>query len=484
MSESLKQKTVNGVIWSAVERFSTLAIQMVCTLIIAQFLSPADFGIVGMITIFTGIAQCLVDSGFRTALIRKKDVTDIDYSSVFYFNVLVSLLLYAILYVASPYIATFYSQPLLESVSKITFLVIPVSALGLVHGTIMTRSLAFKAISRVTIIAALSSGIVGITLAVLYKNLWAIVVQNILFYVMQTLLLWLSNNWKPLIAFSLASIKSMFGFSFNMMLSSLIGTIFNNIHGLLIGKLYTPSDLGNYSQAQKLQSLPSTSITEVIQRVTYPVLSKYQDDDNKLKSAYKRMIGVAFLIVSFVMFWLMGISTVLFDILFNKEWSDAGKYFAILCLNGVFYPLHSININILTVKGKSKVYLTLEICRRIMFLSVVCISAFFSIYIFVWGMVVYSILALILNLTICGHYIQYSFLEQIKDLLPTFLIGLFTMLLIKFGIGHFFINKWILITTQTAVGLTCMFAIPYYTHNKYLKELIGIMKGKLGKATA
>lgn len=478
-NKSLKQSTVNGVIWSAVEKFSTLAIQMICTLIIAQFLTPSDFGTVGMLTIFIAIAQCLVDSGFRTALIRKSNASNLDYSSVFYFNIVFSAVLYCALYFGSPFIASFYNIPELEDVAKIAFVVIPINAFGLIQGTILTKNLQFKTITRVTLYSAIISGAVGVYLAFQYKSLWALVVQHVLFYFLQTCFLWLFTKWRPLTAFSVASIRGMLSFSLNMMLSSLIGTIFSNLYGLIIGKLYTPADLGNYSQAQKLQSLPSTSITEVIQRVTYPVLSRFQHDDTLLKNAYRRMIGVSFLIVAYVMFILMGISTPLFDILFSKEWEMAGKFFAILCLNGVFYPLHSININILTVKGKSKEYLFLEIARRCIFVLVVAITAHFTIDVFVWGMVVYSVIVLTLNLTVCGHYIQYSLFDQIKDLTPTFLIGATAMIVAKYGISLLISNSWLLGLTQLIVVLLIMLSLSVVTRNKYFYEIIEIAQSKL-----
>ena len=248
---------------------------------------------------------------------------------------------------------------------------------------------------------------------------------------------------------------------------------------LVIGKLYTPTALGNYTQAQKLQSIPSSSITEVIQRVSYPVLVKFQEDDEMLKYAYKKMIGLTFFVVSNIMFLLMGVSTPLFNILFSEEWNMAGRFFAILCFNGVFYPLHSINLNILTVKGKSKEFLYLEVSRRCILMLIIAISAFGTIEVFVWGQVAYSIIVLVLNLTVCGRYIQYSLLEQVKDLLPSFLLGLFTMSIIKFVIPIFIVNTWLLICGQLFVGSIIILSIAYITNNCFYKELIQIVRQKL-----
>ena len=476
---SIKQQAVSGVVWSAVERFSSLAIQMICTLVIAQFLTPADFGVFGMLTFFTAISQCLVDSGFRTALIRKNDAQDVDYSSVFYFNILFSIVLYLVLFSLASPISVFYDTPILEDDCKYSFLVIPISSIGLIQGTILTKKLKFKTITSATIIAASVSGIAGIAWAYVFRNLWALVFQNLLYYTLQTLLLWIITNWRPVFKFSILSIKNLFSFSFNMMLGTLIATICNNVYLLVIGKLYTPTALGNYTQAQKLQSIPSSSITEVIQRVSYPVLVKFQEDDEMLKYAYKKMIGLTFFVVSNIMFLLMGVSTPLFNILFSEEWNMAGRFFAILCFNGVFYPLHSINLNILTVKGKSKEFLYLEVSRRCILMLIIAISAFGTIEVFVWGQVAYSIIVLVLNLTVCGRYIQYSLLEQVKDLLPSFLLGLFTMSIIKFVIPIFIVNTWLLICGQLFVGSIIILSIAYITNNCFYKELIQIVRQKL-----
>lgn len=477
----LKKETINGVLWSAIEQFSTLGVQMICTLVIARFLTPSDFGIVGMLSIFTAISLCLINSGFKTALIRKNDATDIDYSTILYFNIIIGFAIYIILYFCSPLISKFYNEPLLDTISKFTFLVLPISAFGLIQSTILTKNLKFKILFYCSFIAALISGVIGVVLAILYKDVWAIVIQNLSFYTIQTILLWTLTSWRPLCKFSISSIKRMYGFSISMMFSTLIATIFNNLYVLIIGKLYTPTDLGNYSQAHKLQTIPSNSITEVIQRVSYPVLARFQDNDEMLCNAYKRIIRITFYIVSIIMFILMGTSSQLFDILFNDEWNMAGNFFSILCLNGVFYPLHSINLNILSVKGKGKEFLTLEIVRRAILLSILFISCFFDIQTFVWGQVVYSIIVLFINLFVCGKYIRYKMTEQLKDLMPTFIIGLSVMLFIKYIIPMISIDNTLLFFLQISVGLLIFLIISILFKLYEFYEIVDIIKPYIHK---
>lgn len=478
MGDNIKQKAVNSVIWSAVEQFSTLGIQMLCTLVIARFLKPSDFGTVGMLSIFTAVSLCLINSGFKTALIRKKDSTDVDYSSVFYFNVFISIVLYVILFFCSKYIADFYNIPELESISKVTFLVLPISAFSLIQVTILTKNIDFKTQFRTSLIAAIVSGFIGICLALYYKNVWAVVFQNLSFYGIQCIMLWVLSKWKPLMLFSFESIKGMFSFSMNMMLSTLVATFFNNLYVLVIGKIYTPTDLGNFSQAQKLQNISSSSITEVVQRVSFPVLSKFQSDDAMLATVYKKIIRVTFFVVSFVMFLLMGSAKNLFGVLFDEKWVMAGSFFSILCLNGVLYPLHSINLNVLSVKGKGSQYLSLEIIRRAVLLIILLVSSFFDIETFVWGQVLYSIIVLFINLYTCGKQINYSVASQCKDLFPTFLLGLSMMIVLKIIDSHLIGNPFFRLIEQLILGTILYLSVAFVFNNYAFKELMIIIKNK------
>ena len=478
MGDSIKQKAISSVIWSAIEQFSTLGIQMLCTLVVARFLKPSDFGTVGMLSIFTAVSLCLINGGFKTALIRKKDSTDVDYSSVFYFNVFISIVLYGILFFCSKYIANFYNIPELESISKVTFLVLPISAFSLIQVTILTKNIEFKTLFRASLIAAVVSGVIGICLALYRKNVWAVVCQNLSFYSIQCIMLWIFSKWKPLMLFSSESIKSMFGFSMNMMLSSLVTTFFNNLYVLVIGKIFTPTDLGNFSQAHKLQNISSSSITEVVQRVSFPVLSKFQSDDAMLAAVYKKIIRVTFFVVSFVMFLLMGSAKNLFGVLFDEKWVMAGSFFSILCLNGVLYPLDSINLNVLSVKGKGRQYLTLEIIRRVVLLIILFVSSFFDIETFVWGQVLYSIIVLFINIYTSGKQINYSVASQCKDLFPTFLLGFSMMIVLKTIDSHLIGNSIFRLMEQLILGTIIYIGIAFVFKNYALKELLAIIKKK------
>lgn len=406
-------------IWNAVENFSQLGIQMVCTFILARFLTPSDFGILGMLVVFTQIARTITDSGFGVALIRAKDVTELDYSSIFYVNVLISIVLYFILYFCSGVIADFYHQPILNDMCKFTFLVVPIFGLQVVHRAIMVKKIQFKEQGFMSMAAAIISSIVAIILAHQWRNVWALVVQNILMAFLNTLFYWIFSKWHPKPIFSWVSIKKYFTFSKNLLVSSLIGNVFNNLNALLIGHYYSATDLGLYNQANRINLIASSQSTNVIKNVSFPLLSNVNNQSGDLREAYRKVLKVTMLLVSTIMVLLMGISQDLFEILMGSiEWRLAGTYFFILGFAGILRPWHTINESILQVIGESKKILYLEIIRRISMILILFVTVHFDVIYFVLGYTLYSFIELFLNMYFCGKPINYSIVGQIKDIIP------------------------------------------------------------------
>lgn len=483
MKQSLKTKTVNGVFWSAVDRFSALGIQMICTLIVAHILTPADFGILGMISVFTAVGLTIIDSGFASAIIRRKDVTNIDYTSVFYFNVAISIFLYAIFYILSPFIASFYNEPELTAICRITFLILPISALGIVQNTILIKNIDFRSLAVISVISALISGLIGITLSYYLKNVWALVWQNFLMYSFRTIILWVVGKWHPMLQFSMTPIKKMWSYSINLLGFGLISNITQNLYPLIIGKIYSATQLGLYSQADRLQKLPSTSITDVIQRVCFPVLSEANDNLERLRDAYRRIIMVSFFIIFPLMILLIGIADQLIPLLLGDKWLGAVVFFKILCLAGSLYPLHSINLNILNVVGKSKISLYLEITRKSLLALLIILFMNQGIITFVWMQVVYGVIVLILNIYFCGKEIQYSVFSQLKDLSPTIAISFFALLGCAFVPFLEIIDNRLL----TVILKSLIFIAIYWCTNAlfsskaymYMKPILNDIKGKI-----
>ena len=414
-----KEKLVNNTIWNAIERYSILGIQLLCTFILGRFLTPEDFGIVGMLVVFTTISCTIIDSGFCQAFIREKNITNIDYSSVFYFNVVLSVFLYAILFFSSGLIADFYHQPILKDICKVTFLVLPCSALNLVQSTILIRNLQFKKHCVISLCAVVFSSIITITFAYYKPNVWALVIQNLSTYLLRSLFLWISVSWRPSLVFSMKSIKRLFTFSKNLLFTGLIGDIFNNIYPILIGHYYTAADLGYYSLADRTKTIASYTSTKVIQGVTYPILSRINNEGGNLREAYRNIIIISVIFVGSIMTLLMSISFDIFEVLLgDKCWRTAGTYLFILCISGIMYPLHAINQNILLVKGESRTVLFLELTRRCIMIFILVLALQFDIIVLVWSGVVYSFLLLFLNLYYCGKPINYGTWDQFKDLIP------------------------------------------------------------------
>lgn len=475
MADSLKNRTVNGVIWSAIDRFSALGIQMICSLIIAHLLTPTDFGILGMIAVFSAIGMVIVDSGFGSALIRRNDTTEVDYSSVFYFNILFAIVCYIILYFLSPLIAQFYNIEELTPICRITFLVIPINALGLIQNTRLVKHINFKSIAIVSLLSAIISGAIGIALAYQLRNVWALVIQNIAMYGFRTLLLWCIGRWKPLLSFSLASIKSMWSYSMNLLGFGLISCITQNLYPLIIGKLYNASQLGYYSQADRLQKLPATSLTEVIQRVCFPVLSEIKNDIDRMHQAYRRIIMVTFFIVFPLMMLLIGIADELIVLLMGNQWQPSVVYFKILCIVGALYPLHSINLNILNVVGKSNLSFNLEIVRKAILVTFIIIFAHFDIIVFIWMQVIYGLIVLFLNLYFCGREIKYNVTTQIKDIFPTILIAGFSLGII-YPISYLdFINSIGIVGMKCIIFICVYLGINWTFHTQSLNYAIPIV---------
>lgn len=475
----LKENTVRGTIFGALERFSVMGIQIICTFIVARFLTPSDFGLVGLLIVFTVIGNTIVDSGFGQALVREKEVSDLEYSSVFYLNVFLSLIVYFLLFVSSGFIADFYKESSLKNIARVTFLVIPLNAFAVVQNAVLVRNLDFKKIFVVSLCASILSCVLAIILAVLYRNVWALVFQNIFLYGFRSIFLWILSKWHPIFSFSLVSIRKYIHFAINLLFVGFIGNIFNNIYSLIIGRVYSTMDLGYYSQADRIRMSLSGSSTEVIQRVTYPILSKINNANADVKEAYRKIIMITVFFVASLIFFFMGISLDLFEIVMgDKIWRVAGTFFFILCINGSLYPLHSINQNILLVKDRSKTLLLLEIARRFLMIVILCITVHFDIIIFVCGNAFYSISLLFLNLYFCGQPINYPLKEQFKDILPVYIrcvIMLFFMLIVNYFLRDNSI--YMRVFTAACVGVFVFLFLFYKScYLKLIYNLLSIYK--------
>lgn len=453
---TLKQKTIHGLLWSFIDSFAGQGIQFIVGIILARILTPKEFGLIGMITIFIAISQSFVDSGFGSALIRKKNCTNDDYSTVFIFNLLVSILFFLVLFFTAGYISVFFNEPQLKLLVQVLGLGVILNALGLVQRTILTKNIDFKAQAKISVIASAGSGTLAIAMAVNGYGVWSLVALTLSRFALNSFFLWVWSNWKISLKFSLQSFSELFGFGSKLLLSGLLDTAYRNVYYLIIGKYFSAATLGQYTRAEQFNSLPSQNLLGIIGRVSYPVLSGLQDDKAALKAAYKTIIRSTMFITFLLMLCLSAAAFPLVIVLIGNKWLPAAEYLQLLCFVGMLYPLHALNLNMLQVQGRSDLFLKLEIIKKALAIPTIIIGIIFGIKIMIAGMFVNSIIAYYLNSYWSGKFLGYSMYEQIKDILPSFIFAFSIALCVYFlGVILPISSIFVLISQITlAIGLT------------------------------
>lgn len=411
----LKDKTLSGVKWNAIGRFSTQGISFFISILLARVLSPSDYGVLGMIAIFMAIAQTFIDSGFGSALIRKKDCTDIDYSTAFYFNVVVGIVCYLILFISAPLIANFFNTPILEDIVRVFGINLFLSSLTIVQSAKLTAAVDFKSQAKISLATTIVSGSVGLIMAYSGYGVWSLVYQSVVSSVVRTLLFWIITGWKPQRIFSKQSFKYLFGFGSKILSASLLHTIYSNLTTILIGKFYTPKDLGYYSRGESLAILPCSSIAGVIQSVTFPILSQIQDDNVRLIQVYRKYIRMMSMVIFFVMFLLFALAEPLIITLFTDKWQDSVIYLQIFCFAYMFDHICSLNLNILYVKGRSDLVLRLEVIKKTISISMIVAAIPFGVLAICIARALYTQIAVFINTYYTGKLFGLGYFSQMAD---------------------------------------------------------------------
>ena len=424
MSKSLKTKTIHGVLWSSVERFSIQGIHFLVTLVLARILTPKDFGLIGMLAVFIAIAQSLIDSGFSQALIRKQDRTDTDNSTVFYFNVVTSIFVYLLLYAIAPLVAVFFKEPHLTDLMRILCLVVIINSFSVIQRAIYTATVNFKVQAKATTIAAILSGVIGILMAFQGFGVWSLVGQQLSSAFFNTILLWFFSKWRPLFVFSWKSFKELYLFGFNLMFVGIIETLYQNSYQIFIGRFFSASQLGHFTQAKHIATLPSSNISGIIARVTYPVMSTIQDDNERLSEVYRQLARVLAFIVFPMMCGLAALSFPVVEILIGSQWHFAAVLLVPLSFSFMFYPIHNINMNILKVKGQSKLYLKSEMIKKVVSIAFLVGTIPFGIITMCYGRIISSFLTLLINMYYTSRQVKISLYTLIKDLIPVLSLSL------------------------------------------------------------
>lgn len=483
MGESLKHKTVKGVSWSFVDSVSSQGITFLVGLVLARLLTPDDYSLLGIIIIFISVFNTIVDSGFSNALIRKADANDKDYNTVFVCNLGLSVILCVTLYMLAPAIADFFNRPPLASLLKAMSLIIVINAFAIIQRTILMKKIDFKAQTKISVISSTVSGVVGIGMAVADFGVWSLVGQQLSRQTLNTVFLWIYAKWYPKLQFSVMSFRELFGFGWKLLVSSLIDTVWREIYQVVIGKCYAPATLGQYTRAQQFAAVFSSNLTSVVQRVSYPVLSIIHDDKARLKAAYKRIIKVTMLPTFVLMLGLAGCAKSMVQVLVGDQWLPSVPFLQIICFQMMLYPLHSLNLNMLQVEGRSDLFLKLEIIKKCLAVGPIMLGIFVGIYWMLLGSVLLGLFGYYLNAYYSGPAIGYSIKEQIMDVLPSFGIAML-MCAVVFGMSYIPVSPFILFPMQLiagmliAVGLSKKLELPEYIE---IEEVVKKALAKLRK---
>lgn len=432
---TLKEQTINGVLWNSMGNLSSLVIEFIVGIILARLLTPKEFGLIGTIMVFITISQVFINSGFSQAIVRKQDCTQQDYSTAFFFNLIVSVLLFLFLLLTAAPISRFFNNPELKPLIQVLGIGLIISSLALIHRARLTKMIDFKLQTKIAVIASTASGIIAIIMAINGFGVWSLIAKSLINQALVSILLWIWNQWRPDFIFSMKSFKELFGFGSKLLLSGLIGTAFDNINYLVIAKYFTPQDLGYFTRAEMFKNIPSQNLTWVVTNVGYPVLATIQDDKVRMKKIFRDMFVNTFFIIVIIMAGLAATSKALILTLVGQQWLPSVELLQMLCLVGIMAPLNSMNINILNVVGRSDLYFKLQLVVQTLAIPNILLGVFWGIKALIAGMIVIAIVGYVIFNHESNKVLKYPMKEQLKDIFPSLLLAI-VMGLIVFLVGY------------------------------------------------
>jgi len=452
MEENLKKKTLSGLIWQYAEKCGTQLVGFVVSIILARLLTPADYGLIGLITVFISIALVFARSGMGQALVQKKDANDEDFSTVFYFSLAVSVILYLVLFFAAPVIAEFYHEPKLISVIRVLGITIIIGAVYSVQQAKVQREMNFKKFFYATLIGTLISAGIGISMAYSGYGVWALVGQQISAQLINIIVLFVTVKWRPKLIFSVQKMKQLFGFSWKILVSALIDTVYNNIYSLIIGKFYSSADLGYYNRGKQYPMLVVENVNGSINSVIFPVLSKMQDDKERFKSTVRRSIKTSTYIIFPLMAGLAAVAEPLVRIMLTDKWLPAVPFIQFCCFTYAFWPVHTANLQAVKALGRSDVFLKLEIIKKTYGVVILIATIPFGLTAMMFGRCIATVLSSIVNASPNKKLMNYSYMEQIKDMLPSVVLSVI-MCVVVLLVGMLDINLYLMLILQVFVGV-------------------------------
>lgn len=468
--QGLKDKTVKGVGWSAADSLLSYGVSFIVGVVLARLLSPDEYGLIGLTTIFIVVLESIVDSGFSVALIRKKDANEEDYNTMFYTNLILSIIMYFVLFFCAPLISNFFGRTELVALARVMGCLIIIQALSIVQYTVLTKRIDFKSKTKASFVAAIISGGIGIGMAIGGFGVWSLVGQRLSKELVFTIYMWVLIRWWPRFKYSFESLRYMWGFGWKMLVSSLLDKTWAQLYQVVVGKFYTPATLGQYTRAKDFASLLSTNFQNIVGRVTYPVLSEIQDDNSRLISAYQRIIKNTMFVTVVCIISLAAVSEPLIYCLIGPQWHQASTFLPFICISMSLYPLHAINLNMLKVQGRSDIFLYLEIVKKLIAIGPICMGIFMNIYWMLIGSIITGILSFFLNTYYTGKKLGYTSLMQIKDVAPSYGVA-FTIALSVYFLKFLPFSYWVVLPLQIIIGVVVFFVVCKITRIEEYNEI-------------
>jgi O-antigen/teichoic acid export membrane protein len=452
-----KNKVINNFIWRFLERCGAQCVTFIVSIVLARILDPKVYGTVALVTVFTTIMQVFVDSGMGNALIQKKNADDLDFSSVFYFNIIMCTMLYLVMFFSAPFISSFYNMPELTPVVRVLSLTLIISGVKNVQQAYVSRTMQFKKFFFATLGGTIGAAIVGITLAYSGFGVWALVAQSLFNAIVDTIILWITVKWKPKRMFSMKRLKGLFSFGWKMLASSLLETVYNEIRQLIIGKIYTSNDLAYYNQGQKFPSVITSNINSSIDSVLLPTMSKEQDNKTRVKSMTRRAIKTSTYIMMPLMIGLAVCAKPIVSLVLTDKWLPCVTFLRIFCFTYAFWPIHTANLNAIKALGRSDIFLKLEIIKKVIGIIAILSTMYISVEAMAYSMLITSILSQIINSWPNKKLLNYSYIEQLKDMLPQICLSLFMGTIVYF-IQFIKLSNVITLILQIIIG-ACIYVL-------------------------
>ncbi len=483
---SLRNQVLSGVFWTALQQFSRQGITFVVSVILARLLLPEEFGLIAMIGILINLGTALINSGLTQSLIRTQDADQSDYSTVFYFNLVGSVVIYGIIYFCAPLVADFYSQPRLTQIVRLYSITFIINAFSAIQTTRLSKILDFKTQMKVAIPSLILGSATGIIMALNGFGVWSLVWSGIIQSLAATIQLWYWSKWAPSLIFNMDKFRYHFNYGVKLMVTGVMNILFSSAYTIIIGRYFAASQVAFYNRAETLQMLPVVNINLVLNRITFTLFSSIQNDDIKLRSAYKKIMQMVIFLVAPTLIVMAVLAEPLFILLFTEKWLPAVPYFQILCANGILYPIHEYNLQIVVVKGRSDLYLKLEIAKKILIVLVILASFPFGIFGLLYGSVIASTISFFINTHYSGKFINYTAWDQIKDLLPFVFLALIAGLgsgIVNYLLEFENFNNFSRLLAGSIVAVIIYLSSSYLLKLPAILEVIRLIRSQLGKVS-